>query len=279
MARLLRGSPGGAVLPSGRSVETGIDVIGDIAIVKLGEGREEKKEEDDGPAVGRAIMEAMRNVRAVYDQRGGLEGDFRLRRLRHLAGEERTLTLHRENGLRFVVDVESCYFSPRLSTERARIADLVEDGEVVLNMFAGVGPYSITVARRKDVEVYSNELNEAAYRLHLENDRLNKVEERVHATNEDAMTLAHPDGRFDRVLMPHPSQSDRFLGAARRMVREGGWIHYYRHVSGASVEEASATLEAELRPLLGDGDTFTCRRVREIGPHYLELVADIRAGR
>ncbi|MGA2663745.1 MAG: class I SAM-dependent methyltransferase family protein [Nitrososphaerales archaeon] len=273
MARLLRGPAGGA-LPSGRSAETGIDVIGDIAIVKLGEGREA-----DGPAVGRAIMEAMRNVKAVYDQEGGLEGDFRLRRLRHLAGEERTVTLHRENGLRFAVDVETCYFSPRLSTERARIADLVEDGEVVLNMFAGVGPYSITVARRKDAEVYSNELNETAYRLHLENDRLNKVEERVHVTNGDAMALTHPDGSFDRVLMPHPSQSNRFLGAARRMVREGGWIHYYRHVSGASVEEASAGLEAELRPLLGPGDTFTCRRVREIGPHYVELVADIRAGR
>ena len=81
--------------------------------------------------------------------------------------------------LRFMVDVEKCYFSPRLSTERARIADLVEDGEVVLNMFAGVGPYSITIAKRKKAEVYSNELNEAAYRLHLENNRLNKVEERI----------------------------------------------------------------------------------------------------
>jgi tRNA (guanine37-N1)-methyltransferase len=273
LVKLLRERLGG-VLPPGqiRAVETGIDVIGDIAIVKLGD-----EAKGAGGAVGSAILGSMKNVKAVYDQEGGLEGDFRLRRLRHLAGEERTLTLHRENGLRFRVDVEKCYFSPRLSTERARIADLVEDGEMVLNMFAGVGPYSITIARRKRVEVYSNELNETAFRLHLENNRLNKVERRVHMLNEDALGLAGSLGeRFDRILMPHPSQSDRFLGTAKSLLKGGGWIHYYRHVSGADLEEARRTLDVELHGMLGDGAYFTSRKVREIGPHYLELVADIR---
>jgi tRNA (guanine37-N1)-methyltransferase len=274
LVRLFRDSLSG-VLPPGqaRALETGIDIIGDIAIVKLaGEAKA------SGPAVGRAIMASMKNVKAVFDQEGGLEGDFRLRRLRHLAGEERTLTMHRENMLRFMVDVEKCYFSPRLSTERARIADLVEDGEVVLNMFAGVGPYSITIAKRKRVEVYSNELNETAYRLHLENNRLNKVEQRMHMLNEDALGLSASMGiKFDRILMPHPSQSDRFLAAARRLLKKNGWMHYYRHVSGADVEEAQRGLEVELRGILGEGVVFGSRRVREIGPHYLELVADIQA--
>jgi tRNA (guanine37-N1)-methyltransferase len=272
LAKFLRDSLSG-VLPPGqiRAVETGIDVIGDIAIVKLGEEAREA-----GPLVGGAIMETMRNVKAVFDQEGGLEGDYRLRRLRHIAGERRTLTLHRENGLRFMVDVEKCYFSPRLSTERARIADLVVEGEV-LNMFAGVGPYSITIAKRRKAEVHSNELNETAYRLHLENNKLNKVEPRTHMLNEDAMGLAESlRTRFDRILMPHPSQSDRFLGTAKRLLKEeGGWVHYYRHVSGADAEEASGRLGEELRGILGDGAVFTSRKVREIGPHYIELVADI----
>ena len=274
MVKLLRDSLGG-LLPPGqaRALETGIDIIGDIAIVKLNE-----EARASGPVVGEAIMASMKNVKAVFDQEGGLEGDFRLRRLRHIAGEDRTLTLHRENMLRFMVDVEKCYFSPRLSTERARIADLVEDGEVVLNMFAGVGPYSITIAKRKKAEVYSNELNETAYRLHLENNKLNKVEARVRMLNLDAMALPeHLKVRFDRILMPHPSQSDRFLGTARGLLREGGWIHYYRHVSGADVEEARANLNADLRRILGDRASFTSRKVREIGPHYIELVADIQA--
>ena len=274
MVKLLRDSLGG-LLPPGqaRAIETGIDIIGDVAIVKLGE-----EARASGPVVGEAIMASMKNVKAVFDQEGGLEGDFRLRRLRHIGGEDRTLTLHRENMLRFMVDVEKCYFSPRLSTERARIADLVEDGEVVLNMFAGVGPYSITIAKRKRAEVYSNELNETAYRLHLENNKLNKVEARVKMLNLDAAVLPdHLKARFDRILMPHPSQSDRFLETARGLLKEGGWIHYYRHVPGADVEEARANLNAELGRALGGGASFTSRKVREIGPHYIELVADIQA--
>ncbi len=84
----------GGVLPPGqaRALETGIDIIGDIAIVKLGEEAKEP-----GPVVGEAILASMKNVKAVFDQEGGLEGDFRLRRLRLIAGENRTLTLHREN--------------------------------------------------------------------------------------------------------------------------------------------------------------------------------------
>jgi tRNA (guanine37-N1)-methyltransferase len=274
LAKLLRDSLGGSLTPAqARAIETGIDVIGDIAIVKLGD-----EAKDAGPAVGRAIMAAMKNVKAVFDQEGGLEGDFRLRRLRHLAGEERTLTLHRENMLRFKVDVEKCYFSPRLSTERARVADLVQEGELVLNMFAGVGPYSITIAKRKRVEVYSNELNEIAYRLHLENNRLNKVESRMHMSRMDALELpASLECRFDRILMPHPSQSNRFLGAAAQLLKKGGWIHYYRHVSGGSLHEARANLEAELAPMLSSWADYTSRKIREIGPHYLELAADIRA--
>ena len=243
MAKLLRGALG-SVLPAAqlRALETGIDIIGDIAIVKLPEDAK-----DGGPAVGGAILASMKNVKAVFDQEGGLEGDFRLRRLHHLAGENRTLTVHRENGMRFTVDVEKCYFSPRLSTERVRIADLVEGGEIVLNMFAGVGPYSITIARRRKAEVYSNELNETAHRLHLENNRLNKVEERMHMLNVDAMNLDRTlDLKFDRILMPHPSQSNRFLATALRMVKKRGWVHYYRHLSGADFEEARANLGAEL---------------------------------
>jgi len=100
----------------------------------------------------------------------------------------------------------------------------------------------------------------------------------VRMLNLDAMTLPeHISARFDRILMPHPSQSNRFLATARGLLKEEGWIHYYRHVSGADVGEARANLEQELRPILGERATFSSRKVREIGPHYIELVADIQA--
>src|SRR5271170_2390570 len=207
------------------ALESGIDVIGDIAIVKLREGAEGKEE-----ALAKAILEEMRSVKCVYGQEGGIEGDYRLRKLRHLGGEERTTTLHKENGVRLKLDVETCYFSPRLSTERLRIAAQVGRGERVLNMFAGVGPYSVLIAKK--TEVWSCELNDAAFRYHVENNKLNKVEGRVKMVEGDAMLLPQKlegERKFERILMPHPSQSNLFLPAAHSLLAPGGVIHYYRH--------------------------------------------------
>ena len=164
----------------------------------------------------------MKSARCVFEQEGGIEGDFRLRKLRHLAGEDRTMTVHRENGCSFRVDVAKCYFSPRLATERMRIAEEAAEGESVLNMFAGVGPFSVLLAKRKKARVLSCELNRFACELHEENDRLNKVEKLVKVLNADARRLPRlTRRRFDRILMPHPSQADRFLPAALQMARKG----------------------------------------------------------
>jgi len=254
------------------SFETGIDVIGDIAIVKLrpGLGSDEK-------ALAKAILAEMKSVKCVYGQEGGIEGDFRLRKLRHLGGEERTITEHKENGIRLKLDVETCYFSPRLSTERLRIAEKVAEGEKVLNMFAGVGPFSILIAKRTGV--WSCELNDAAFKFHLENNRLNKVEGRIKMIKGDAMLLPEEvegEGPFERILMPHPSQSNLFLRAALSMLAPGGVVHYYRHMSGRDVPEAASGLKHEIEEIAPGLSVGSVRKVRVIGPRYIELVADLK---
>ena len=247
-------------------------MIGDIAIVKLRPGAEGRE-----GALAKAILEEMRSVKCVYGQEGAIEGDFRLRKLRHLGGEERTVTVHKENGIRLRLDVETCYFSPRLSTERLRIAQQVASGEKVLNMFAGVGPYSVLIAKR--TKVWSCELNDAAFKFHLENNRLNKVEDRIEMIEGDAMLLPEElegEGPFDRILMPHPSQSNLFLPAALSMLAPGGVVHYYRHVSGEDEVEAERSLAEELREIAPGVSAASVRRVRAIGPRYIELVADLK---
>lgn len=248
-------------------------MIGDIAIVKLRPGVEGKE-----GALAEAILAEMKNVRCVYGQEGGIEGDFRLRNLRHLGGEARTTTIHRENGLSLKLDVRTCYFSPRLSTERLRIAKMVGEGERVLNMFAGVGPYSILIAKKTDV--WSGELNGSAFGYHVENNRLNKVEKSVRMFQVDAMLLPKElegEGPFDRILMPHPSQSNLFLPAARSLLAPMGVIHYYRHVSGEDEAEAERTLGEELEAIARGLEVASVRRVRAIGPRYIELVAELRS--
>ncbi|MBI2649404.1 MAG: class I SAM-dependent methyltransferase family protein [Thaumarchaeota archaeon] len=265
LARLLREIPH----PSGDALESGVDVIGDIAIVRYDPSR-------DMRTIGKKIIELVKNVSAVYGQEGGIEGEFRLRRLRHLAGEQRTVTVHRENGCQFRLDVARCYFSPRLSTERLRIAEMARDGEQILNMFAGVGVYSVTVAKKRDVHVESCELSKTAFEFHLENNSLNKVATRVNAVNDDAANLPSIlKEKFDRILMPLPSNSDKFLGAALALAREGAVIHYYRHVSAENLVEAKGVLDDELAPILPHRSETKVRKVREVGKRYLELAADI----
>jgi tRNA (guanine37-N1)-methyltransferase len=253
----------------GEGLESGVDLIGDIAVVRYDPSR-------DMGRIGERILDHLKNVRAVYGQEGGIEGEFRLRKLRHLAGEERTVTLHRENGCQFRVDVEKCYFSPRLSTERLRIAEMARAGEHILNMFAGVGVYSITIAKKKDVRVESCELNKTAYEFHLENNRLNKVTAKVHTLNEDAAHLPSIlERKFDRVLMPHPSEANRFLPVALSLANEGAVIHYYRHISSENPAEAKGSLSEELTAIVPRHSRTKLRKVREVGKRYIELVADI----
>lgn len=270
--RLISKAAEEAKLKGRNRVATGVDVVGDIAIVRLGGLTLPEKKR-----MAKAIMEEVKNVKGVFEQEGGIEGEFRVRKLRHLAGDKKTLTLHRENGCVFKVDVAKCYFSPRLSTERLRIVEDVRPQEKVLNMFAGVGPFSVAIAKLSGAKVTSWELNDYACDLHVENNKLNRVEGLVKVTGGDAAELADKTRlKFDRILMPHPSQADRFLPAALKLAKKGTMIHYYRHVLGKDTCEAEVQMTEELSRLVPPKTRRTIRKVREVGPRWLEMAADLK---
>jgi tRNA (guanine37-N1)-methyltransferase len=260
-----------ATLKARSGPDVGIDVIGDVAVIRSKGSIAEMRR------AAESVLSQMKNVKCVFEQEGGIEGELRLRKLRFLAGERRTLATHRENGCAFRVDVATCYFSPRLSTERLRIVDAVRPGEEVLNMFAGVGPFSIEIAKKKRVRVASCEINPAACALHLENNKLNKVTRLVDVIQSDARLLPERvSSSYDRILMPHPSAANRFVDTAVALLRPSGVIHYYRHVLGRDEAEGSESVNRELSDLLGQGWRWSVRRVREVGPRWLEMAAEIR---
>ena len=120
------------------------DQIGDIIILRIPESLVSKKE-----IIGKVLLEKVKTAKSVFYQSSPVSGDFRTRKLELLAGEDKTETEYKEHGCRFIVDVEKAFFSPRLSTERDRIANLIQDGETVINMFGGVGMFSIIAAKKK----------------------------------------------------------------------------------------------------------------------------------
>jgi tRNA (guanine37-N1)-methyltransferase len=267
--------------PSANSagVYSSFDIIGDIAVTKM-PGYSSVNPED----VAEAIMKRHKNVKVVFLQNAGVRGDFRLRGLTQVIGEKRTCTVHRESGCQFKVDVEKCYFSPRLSGERQRIALLVQPNEIVVNMFAGVGCFSIIIAKHVDTaKIYSIDVNPAAVKFMTENVRLNRVYGKVIPILGDAKVVIEKNlqGVAERVLMPLPEKAMEYLPYAVEALKlNGGWIHLhtFEHAdkTESSAEKAKQKVEQALRDLGVAFEVPMVRVVRSTGPNWWQLVTDVQ---
>ncbi len=250
------------------------DQIGDIIIVRIPDSLLSKKE-----IIGKALLEQIKNANTVFYQSSPVEGDFRIRELELLAGENKTQTEYKEFGCRFQVDVEKVFFSPRLSTERNRIADLVKDGETVINMFGGVGMFSIMAAKKKKCTVYNIDINSDAAKLCEKNISLNKLAGSVISLHGDAAQIIKEklDGVGDRVLMLLPERSDEFLDSAIAAAKKNGVIHYYSHIHADKKTLAPKLSEKhflDVSPV--KAEILYSRMVRAVGPRYYQTVVDVK---
>ena len=251
------------------------DQIGDIIIVRIPDSLLSKKK-----VIGQALLDAVHPARSVFYQSSDVSGDFRTRNLEVIAGEDNTETEYREYGCRFKVDVEKVFFSPRLSTERKRIADLVQDGEILINMFGGVGMFSIVAAKMKNCTVYNIDLNPYAAKLCEENIKLNKkLKGKIISINGDAAQVVKEQlqNKGDRTLMLLPERSDEFLDSAILATKSGGIIHYYSHQHAdkrQDVIEISKQHYLQVSPI--KSQIIGGRMVRAVGPRYYQTVVDIK---
>lgn len=258
---------------------TSMDVIGDIAIVKIPEEILDERRYK----LAKEILSRLKNIKVVLRQRTPVEGLLRIRRFEYLAGERRTVTFYKEYGVVSKVDVEKTYFSPRLSKERKRISDLVEDGEVIINMFAGVGPYSLLIAKRHEkVLIHSIDINPYAIEFHLTNNILNKVEEKIVTYRGDAgyIITKYLTGSADRVLMPLPGLAIKYIPSALKALKKEGVIHAYLHIPYAkkemeAVEKAEEIVKKEISRFNYKISSVEGLRVREIGPRVLQVCVDV----
>jgi tRNA (guanine37-N1)-methyltransferase len=251
------------------------DQIGDIIIIKIPNDLMPKKK-----LIADAILANVKTAKAVFVQVSPVKGDYRVRDLEFVAGENRTITEYREHGCRFKVDVAKTYFSPRLSTERLRIASMVGEGETIVNMFAGVGTYSILMTRmNKTCKVYSIDSNIDAVELCEVNARLNKVQDRVVSIYGDAARVIKENlaGQADRVLMPLPERAKEFVESAVLALKKKGVVHYFIHIKADSKKASQDLGLQDVHNAFGkyNYDVQKVRVVREVGPRMYQIVADI----
>ena len=217
------------------SVKRAYDIVGDIAIMDIPEELVQKE-----AAIAERLLALHKNISVVAKKEGIHDGEFRTIPLRVLAGEDRKETLYKENGVRLYLDVEQCYFSPRSSNERKRIASLVGEGERVLVMFSGVGPFTIVIAKNTKAEhVVGVEKNPIAHDYAQRNVKANKVTNVTLHCGDVADIVPTLDKVFDRVVMPLPKTGEDFLDVALGALKPDGYLHFYDFQHHEAFDEAA----------------------------------------
>jgi tRNA (guanine37-N1)-methyltransferase len=236
----------------------GFDQVGDIAVVGI-----VPELEPLAHAIGARILALHPRVRVVAKRDGQHEGEYRLRPLRIIAGEERLTTSHRENGILLHLDLAKVYFSVRLAHERARIATLVQPGERMAVLCSGVGPFPLIIGRYSQArQVIGIEKNPLAHRYALHNRTANRNVGNVALLAGDASSiLPSLNILFDRILIVLPYGGDSLLPHALDALRPGGIMHFYdmqaKGCHQATLAKVAAACEQRSRRMLAQG-IVTC---------------------
>ncbi|MCQ1534595.1 class I SAM-dependent methyltransferase family protein [Methanosarcina sp. KYL-1] len=249
------------------------EIIGDIALLE-----DPELEQETASRIADALLKTQPNVKTVLRPLTPVIGEFRVREFEVVAGEPRTETVHKEYGCRYKVDLARAYFTPRLSTERSRILSMVREGDTIVDMFAGVGPYSVLLAKsKKPARVIAIDKNPDAVRYLRENITLNSVKniEAIEGdAREEALRFA---GTADHVIMNLPHNACEFLDSAVLLTKPGGIIHYYGITPEDDLFEGSIKLIREAAERVGrEIEVLEKRTVRSYAPHQYNICIEVR---
>jgi len=251
-----------------------MDMIGTVALVDIPPELENYKY-----LLGEAILKVNRGVNEVLAKVGAVVGKRRIRKFESIAGNGRTETVYKEYGCTYILDPTKVYFSPRLSKERWRITQKVSAGEVVIDMFAGVGPFSIQLAKKnKHGKVYAIDVNPDAIRFLSMNTSTNHVFN-VFPILGDARDVIKStlEGKADRVIMNLPESAIHFIDSACLSLKsQGGIIHYYGFEAEPNIFEKAE--EKLCREVKRSGRflkrVLDSRVIRSIAPHEWQIAID-----
>ena len=271
-----------------KKVVKSYDIIGDTILIRVHSDLESKR-----GIIAEALHKIYPHVRSIAAVPLYAHTDriYRTRDLEVIWGDENMETMHKESGCLFKVNPKRVFFSPRLSYERMRVASKVMAGETIINMFSGVGCFSIIIARMQpQTKIYSIDVNPYAYEYMNENVRLNRMEGRVIPILGDVreeLKKLGLEGVANRVLMPLPEEAHSFLPLAVRALKldkegAGGVIHYYDVSTGRKDDDLFVMPIKRVRGIVSSvfGDSLRLkieekRIVRSVAPRRYHVVLDL----
>lgn len=217
------------------NLKTAFEQVGTIAILEIDEEQRDKE-----ALIAKTLLAINPQIKTVLRKDGAHEGIFRAQKMKYLAGIDTKETIHKENGVQLKINVETVYFSARLSRERARIAHQVRANERVLVMFSGAAPYPCVIAKtQSSASIVGVEINPQGHFYGQENIKLNKLKNvtlycaDMHTAvamllkNHGVKKGVQNQGAFDRIIMPLPKTADDFLPEAFALCSKRAIIHFY----------------------------------------------------
>jgi tRNA (guanine37-N1)-methyltransferase len=262
-----------------KNIQRSFNVLGNIAIVNFSDGISlsgRKKFAGE-------ILKNNKGVKTVLEKSGKFSGRLRKMQTRFLAGEKNKEVLYHENGCVFRFNIDTTYFSPRLSNERKEISEEVKKVDEVFVMFAGVGPFSIVIAKNSNAKkVYSNEINREANKYAKMNVELNKVKDKVEFVNGDAKRICEklrrerPAKKFDVIVMARPNLKETFLKDAFKVSKKGTRIFYYGFCRIEDVDKVIGEIKSEAEKSGKKIKILKTKHAGEIAPYKIRLRVDFR---
>ncbi|MCG2909175.1 MAG: class I SAM-dependent methyltransferase family protein [Stygiolobus sp.] len=241
-----------------------VEIVGDIAIIGIPFNK--SPQDEDIRTFAEQIMKSIPYVKSVWGKYRDISGDYRLATVVHIAGEKRSETLYKEHGCIYYLDIGKVFFSSKLSYEHLRVAKQVKQGEVIINMFAGFGPFSILSYKLgKPKIVYSIEINPYAYYYMMANVDLNRAYG-VIPIYGDAFKKVYSLPLADRIISPLPEKAEEAYKVAMERLKPNGVLHLYDEIEG---EDPLRSVRERYK------NVIFARIVRSIRPKVYHVVVDI----
>lgn len=220
------------------------DILGNIAIIKS-EGKTKKEK----LAQAKKLLKSP-NIKTVLEKATNVRGRLRTIKTKHVLGKKNLIAFHRENSCLFKFNVETCYFSPRLSNERQAIASKIKNNDKVLIMFAGVGVYPIVIYKySKPEKIVGVELGKECCKYFKDNLKLNKIpSSKIEIIQGDVKNKINSKlGRFDVVIMARPNLKETFLKQGLAGCKKGTRLFYYGFCRDDKLNEMINSLKEEAK--------------------------------